>query len=373
MNRGITAYVLITCLGLCMGGTAVAFEYHLRGQLSGWYLEAREEGDRVYSAGVRYIPQLDLLQEITTGSFVDLEASVNAWAALMSADPGDDADLDLYRLKIRYATAMTETRLGLQVMNFGPAYLLRPLRWFDRLDPRDPLKLTDGVYALLFKFTAPNNANIWLWGLHYNDELKGYEFMTTSDDRPEFGGRLQFPIGPGEAALTVNNRKVDPQLTGSEEISESRFAIDGRWDIEIGLWFEAVLQQQTGVRISTAWTKTATIGADYTIGIGNGIHILLEHMVSCVSTKEPMLDPGRDTKVSALMLGYPSGYLDYFNAICFYDWENGDFYSFLSWQRTWDDFALNLSLFHNPQQVENGLDSMSARGTGGQAIVMFNH
>ena len=65
MNRNITAYILIFLAVLCSSVTAYSFEYHLRGQLSGWYLEARDDGDRIYSAGIRYIPQLDLLQEIT--------------------------------------------------------------------------------------------------------------------------------------------------------------------------------------------------------------------------------------------------------------------------------------------------------------------
>jgi hypothetical protein len=373
MNRGITAYVLITCLGLCMGGTAVAFEYHLRGQLSGWYLEAREEGDRVYSAGVRYIPQLDLLQEITTGSFVDLEASVNAWAALMSADPGDDADLDLYRLKIRYATAMTETRLGLQVMNFGPAYLLRPLRWFDRLDPRDPLKLTDGVYALLFRYVALNNSSVWLWGLYGNEEPKGAEIFPSSDDRPELGGRLQVPLGPGETGFSFHSRMVESPIPASGAFDEKRFGFDGRWDIEIGLWFEAVHQVHYGEGAFDQSTTSLMVGADYTLGIGNGLHVLGEHMATSLWSDELSSDMDDINHISAFMLGYPSGYLDYSNAIGLYDWENGDFYSFLSWQRSWDNFALNLSLFHNPEQVEEGLRSMSARGTGGQVIVMFNH
>jgi hypothetical protein len=373
MNRKITAYALIVCFVLCLSGTAVAFEYHLRGQISGWYLEARDEGDRIYSAGVRYIPQLDLLQEITAESFVDLEVSANAWAAIMSGDPGDDADLDLYRLKFRYATATTETRLGLQVINFGPAYLLRPLRWFDRLDPRDPLKLTDGVYAVLFKYVASNNSNIWLWGLYGNDDPKGSEIFPSSGDRPELGGRLQAPLGPGEMGFSVHSRTVENPIPVSDAFDEMRFGFDGRWDVEIGLWFEAVHTEQYGEGMLDMSTTMVMAGADYTLGIGNGLHVLGEHMVTSIQGGELISDLDDVTHISALMLGYPSGYLDYFNAIGFYDWENGDFYSFLSWQRTWDDFALNLSLFHNPEQVEEGLRSMSARGTGGQVIVMLNH
>jgi hypothetical protein len=373
MKKYITAYVLIFLAGILSSSTAYAFEYHLRGQLSGWYLEARDDGDRVYSAGVRYIPQLDLLQNITAESFADLEASANAWATIMSGDPGDDADIELYRLKLRYATARTETRLGLQVINFGPAYLLRPLRWFDRLDPRDPLKLTDGVYALLFKIVAQNNTNIWLWGLYGNDDPKGPEIFPSSDDRPELGGRLQAPAGPGEIAFTFHSRMVDNPIPMQDAVDEMRFGLDGRWDVEIGLWFEATHNTQYGEGDLDMSTTMVMGGADYTLGIGNGLHVLGEHMVTSIQGGELVSGLDDVTNISALMLGYPSGYLDYFNAICFYDWDNRDFYVFGSWQRTWDDFALNVSIFHNPERVEDGLESMSARGTGGQVILIFNH
>jgi hypothetical protein len=291
----------------------------------------------------------------------------------MSGDPGDEAELELYRLKLRYATATTETRLGLQVINFGPGYLLRPLRWFDRLDPRDPLKLTDGIYAALFRYTAQNNTNIWLWGLYGNEDPKGSEILSSADDRPELGGRLQAPAGHGEIAFTFHSRMVDSPVPMIGAFDEMRLGLDGRWDIEIGLWFEAVHTKQFGDGSLDMSTTMVMAGADYTLGIGNGLHVLGEHMVTSMQGGELLSDVDDTANISALMLGYPSGYLDYFNAICFYDWDNSDLYFFGSWQRTWDDFALNVSLFHNPEQADEGLETMSARGTGGQVIVIFNH
>ena len=57
---------------------------------------------------------------------------------------------------------------GLQKINFGSATMLRPLMWFDQVDPRDPLQLTDGVWGVLGRYYFLNNANIWLWGLYGN-------------------------------------------------------------------------------------------------------------------------------------------------------------------------------------------------------------
>jgi len=371
VSRNIAAYILI-CAAPLASGPAASIEYDLRGQASAYHLESRSDGGRAHGSGIRYIPIFELAQRLPGTTFIDLDAAVDAWAATGSSME-DDWDIELYRLELRFATARSETRLGLQKINFGPGRLLRPLRWFDRLDPRDPLQITEGVYAMRFICTAPDNANLWLWGLYGNDDPKGYEFMETSDDRPELGGRLQIPMGPGELGLTVHNRKVDPGLPGAPSFGESRFAVDGRWDVLVGAWFEAVLQQQTAVRMSTAWTKTVMMGTDYTFGVGSGLHVLIEHMWSRVTTKEPMLDPGIDTDVSAFMLGYPVGYLDYIQAIGYYDWENEEYCQFASWQRTWDNLAVNLSLFHNPELTATGLATAMTAGTGGQIILMYNH
>ena len=363
-----TIYILI-CAILLAGARAKAIEHSLSGQISAYHLEARNEGERSYSTGIRYIPLLELLKETGGGNFIDLEASLNAWAATGIVD---DHDIELYRLKLRYATARTETRLGLQTINFGPGFLLRPLRWFDRLDPRDPLHLTDGVYALRFSYVAQNNTNIWLWGFYGNDEPKGYEFMPTSDERPEFGGRLQIPVGPGELGATVHSRRAKASMAFLDEIDEIRFALDGRWDIEIGIWFEAMLQRQGSDDLETTWSQMLMVGSDYTLGIGSGLHILIEHMAAAVTTEFPMSAWDEDHHMTAVMLGYPIGYLDYIQAIGYYDWESDDYYQFLSWQRSWDNLAINLSLFHNPVQVDQGLQA-TAGGTGGQILLMYNH
>jgi hypothetical protein len=374
MKTDNVSYVIISCAAilsiLAASASCSAAPIEFMGQLSTWHREAAFEGERRYSSGIRYIPRLEILKDFGGGRIMDLEASLNAWAALGDAE---DTSSELHRLKLRFATARTETRLGLQVINFGPAYILRPLRWFDRLDPRDALQLTDGVYALRFKYVAQNNANLWLWALYGNDELKGYETMRTAEEKPEFGGRVQSPLGPGELALTFHNRKVDPPFPLLPQLGESRFALDGRWDVKVGLWFESVLQRLNGPGISTSWIRTATVGADYTLGLGNGLHVLCEHMAASVTTDEPMLGPGRDTNVTAILLGYPAGYLDYFTAIGFYDWESDEYYQYFAWKRTWDTMVLDVSLFHYPASEALPGRSISSAGTGLQIMMIFNH
>ena len=351
-----------------------ATEYDLRGQASGWHIETRNQGDRYYNSGLRYIPQLSLVQTIGGDRFLDLEISLNGLVSTGSSEADEDASLDLYRLKFRLATAQTETRLGLQKLNFGPAVLLRPLMWFDRLDPRDPLGLTEGVYALRFRYDALNNASLWLWGLYGNNDTKGYELFLTAEGKPEFGCRLQYPLLDGEMALTMHTRKADIPFAGLGDFRENRLALDGRWNMEIGLWLESVFQQQRFNALRHECTKMTTLGTDYTFGIGNGLYTLFEHMAIVLS--DDFLWWEEDYQVSAYSLNYPIGFLDNISATGFYFWDDGKYSQYLAWQRSWDNWILNLDLFYYPDLKDQYIpyeDEFPGRGYGGQAIIIFNH
>ncbi|KPL18112.1 MAG: hypothetical protein AMJ92_09505 [candidate division Zixibacteria bacterium SM23_81] len=368
-------FVWLIIVGWAFEGIhAEAVEYDLRGQASGWHLEGRDSGDWYYNQGLRYIPQFTLAQSLAENHFLDLEISLNGFISASSSDHADDSDVELYRLKIRFATAQTETRVGLQKINFGPAQLLRPLRWFDRLDPRDPLNLTDGVYGLRFKYDALNNASLWFWGLYGNDETKGFELLPTVEGKPEFGGRLQYPFLNGELAFAFHTRKVLAPPMDSGDFRENRLALDGRWDIEIGLWFESVLQRQRSDTLPFEWTEMMTLGMDYTLGIGNGLHVLGEHM-AIVSSEGPF-GWEDDRQVSAYSMNYPLGYLDNLSAMGFYSWDEKEYSQYLCWQRTWDNWILKLSLFHYPTWDDVELpyrgDILSS-GYGGEVLVVFNH
>lgn len=408
MSRVWSIRIGVTCLiavglraGVCFVTAAClvrpaptyAADHDLRGQVSGWITGSSDNGERFHNGGIRYIPQYTFLQLIDGERFFDLDVSLNGWAAFGSGEDADDADLELYRLTARFATPRTEIRIGLQKINFGPAFLLRALMWFDSLDPRDPLQLTDGVYAARFSYVATNNASLWLWGLYGNDDLKGIEMLPSEEERPEFGGRLQLPVPGGELAFTYHNREVNGAPLFIHDFTENRFALDGRWDIEIGLWFEAVFQHQDfhDIFIASAphydldptigdpynpykWAKIMMLGADYTLGIGNGVHVLCEHMAFAFS-HEPF-GWKEDQQTSAYSVNYPIGYLDNVSAIGFYSWETEHYYQYLAWQRTWDNLILKLGLFHYPDPgVPGGVYTRQLLGTGygGQVTVIFNH
>ncbi|MCK5168244.1 MAG: hypothetical protein KAQ75_00080 [Bacteroidales bacterium] len=119
------------------------------------------------SAGLRYIPDLKSSSKLGDNIILKTNLSFNAYASslLYGLDSIEtDFKIKPYRLQLGFSGNQFDARLGLQKINFGSAALLRPLMWFDKIDPRDPLQLTDGVYGVLGRYYFLNNANIWLWG-----------------------------------------------------------------------------------------------------------------------------------------------------------------------------------------------------------------
>ena len=144
----LLAALLIVCLtGLSRPGRLSAQTLDLHGQLSGWFIvNDREPSTPVFS--LRYLPSLMVERTFGEDRLLDGELSVNAYASAEAA--GWDrlsaaSRLKPYRAWARIKTSRFEARGGLQKINFGSATLLRPLMWFDSVDPRDPLQITEGV------------------------------------------------------------------------------------------------------------------------------------------------------------------------------------------------------------------------------------
>ncbi len=352
----------------------------LSGQASGWSTVTKDD----WRLGLRYIPELSLNQSLTDDLVFDFEAATDAhWFAQYDGSEylEGDAEVELYRLWGRVASPQLELRLGLQKLSFGPATLLRSLMWFDTLDPRDPLSLTDGVYALLGRYYFLNNANIWLWALYGNDELRGRETLPADKHNVEFGGRVQLPVGPGEAGLSYHQRRVDPSgtwLTAAypkqKPFVEQRIGLDGKWDVGVGLWFEATLTQQDFELPEPCYERLLSIGVDYTFAIGNGPHLLFEQFLR--SQSDTAFESGSSQSISALSMDYPLTLLDTVSVITYHDWDSRDWTHFLAWRRTYDRWQLQISGFWGPDQASATRDSAGAAsysGKGIQIMLVLNH
>ncbi|MGB4704947.1 MAG: hypothetical protein WBI18_07740 [Candidatus Saccharicenans sp.] len=352
-------------------------QIELSGLFSTWGGFSRASGQSLGQLGVRFLPEFSLTfvppSRKASASNFTIEGSLNLQGSL-TVQPGAENQfsgrLKPYRLSLRYAAPRFEARLGLQKISFGSASLLRPLMWFDRIDPRDPLQLTDGVYALLLRAYFSSRTNLWAWTLYGNDDPKGWEILPTRRRRPEAGLRAQVPIGPGELGFTAHRRRVEFNLAMAASnpalhliplkqssplaftFTETRLAADGKWDIGPGIWFEAALIEQRSPYLAFPWQRALTIGLDYTFALGNGLHLLGEYYQSDLSTgafSGITCAPFR-ARFLATSISYPLSFIDQLAAIFFYDTRSRDFYSFVRWQRQYDRWSIHLMAFWNPAE-----------------------
>lgn len=376
--------LFVLVLAIRFGGARLSAEdLELKGQAAIWFSlsTGRPSTPRF---GLRYIPELSLWSEDGMGHRLDAVFAANAFLTGSAAGwkhLDTDGRVRAYRVWIRLSSAQFELRAGLQKINFGSAAIFRPLMWFDRIDARDPLQITAGVTGLLLRYYFENNANIWVWGLVGNSDPKGWEASPTKKGSAELGARLQVPLLAGEFALSYHRRKADlsehPEIPLPGEslfVPENRFGIDGKWDVGIGVWFEGALVHQAAGFVSLPYQRSFTVGADYTFGIGNGLHVLAEHFA--LTNASRILGGGPGLDFSAFSLSYPVGLLDSLSAFVYYDWENSQMFRFLSWRRTYDRWQLFLMGFWNPDdspffQTQQGNNLFG--GAGFQVMLVFNH
>lgn len=353
-------------------------ELSLSGMANAW-IGAGYSDSWTEQFGARYIPEFEFILPVKqklsfegefSGSFVSSYTNPSSEDKLYyKAKP--------YRMWLKLSGNQFEVRAGLQKINFGSASILRPLMWFDQLDPRDPLQLTDGVYGVLGRYYTLNNTNIWLWGL-YGNKTKGWEAYETRKGTVEFGGRLQFPVPGAEIGLTYHHRtghiEYNDPMAGmiDYDIPENRFAIDIRANLAIGLWIENAVSIMDNP-LSYKYSNMLTLGADYTFGIGNGVKLMAENLT--LSFIEGPLD-NNTVNLTATSLTYPLSLIANLSAIVYYDWDQDELYRFLNIGLTYDKFTFYIMGFWNPQRFSifdvNTAPSIF-NGRGLQVMAVFNH
>lgn len=350
------------------------------GQLSG-FTNYSPEADKDLLLGLRYIPELNYNLQLTKTKALSFQAAANIFGNLAfgPAQPAStDGELQPYRFWVRYTAQQLELRVGLQKIDFGSATLLRPLQWFNQIDPRDPLKLTHGVYAALGRYYFLNNANIWLWVLYGNQKTRGYEFFETNKNNPEFGGRFQMPVPKGELAFSYHHRTADAKslvpMGGFDNTPEDRFSIDGKWDVKVGLWFEAAhVRKAKNLGILTH-QSFVNLGLDYTFGLGNGLNVLGEHLL--MTNDKQAFGFKSTTHLTAATLSYPLTLFSNVSVVLYRSWATDDFSFFLNYEHQFKKTTGYIMLYYNPKTLqgiqENELVNTFS-GPGIRLMLVFNH
>lgn len=369
----------MTCMMFLSATVALPQKLSFSGQVSALHLEKIEKPWQSFT-GLRYIPEIKWKEPLNKSWNFDLEASANAYG--QAGTKGIDSitgsvTFKPYRIWGRLASERFELRLGLQKISFGSAAMLRPLMWFDHMDPRDPLQLTDGVYAALGRYFFQNNANLWLWGILPGKTVKGWEMLSTDRQRPEFGGRLQLPAGKGEVALSGHFRYLGTDqgraylpINLDERLPEYRLGLDGKWDIGPGIWFEGTYTYSKLPEVAIRHIRMLTLGADYTFGLGNGLTVMSEQFFYQMGAE--VFKNSTAMTFTALSLSYPVTLTYSISGMVFYHWGTKGWYRFINWTMNLNKISLHLIAFWNPDSFDLYQNTGNSNLMGGKGIqIMF--
>ena len=159
-----------------------------------------------------------------------------------------------------------------------------------------------------------------------------------------------------------------------KEIPENRFGLDVRFDVTVGLWFEGSWTRLNHDMGDLTNQQMATLGMDYTFGIGSGLGLTFEQFF--YSYGEKGIHFGNALNFSGLNLSYPLSMFDNISAMVYYNWKNNTTYNFLNWQRQLNHFTFHFIGYWNPGLI--GLPSQMGTtnrfaGKGLQVMVVWNH
>ncbi|WP_066214946.1 hypothetical protein [Flammeovirga sp. MY04] len=374
MKKQLT-YLLILISLHSFGQSSLEFN----GMFQGFTTYTNDSELKLWSGG-RYIPELKYEYKIDSLQSFSAYGSANLYADVQYAggDPKTNAYINPYRAWVRYAYANSEIRVGLQKIDFGSASILRPLQWFNQIDPRDPLGLTNGVYSALGKYYFKNNANVWFWVLYGNEERRGFDVLPSDKKSPEYGGRLQLPTPKGEIAFSYHHRNAiydnqDPVYPEYINTIENKYGIDGKWDVGVGLWFEgSYTKLQDPISIFTNQTLL-NLGTDYTI---NGLNIVFEHLFLWYGEEWNKADYRGNT--SAISFNYPISFFDNVSLMVYQDWTNNGTGAFASYNHDFNLWTGYFMLYYNPTTqitspiVNNDLNQFTS-GFGVRFMAIINH
>lgn len=385
MNESMYRFLVVVLLcPVWLPNLVLSTPLRWEGQVSAWGTVNDTDSTNAQIAA-RYINGISILSNPGNSLSADAYIAANTYLENrfnyndQSLNSKDVTEVKLHRCYTRLTMTNVELRIGLQRLNFGSAVLLRPLKWFDSLDPRDAMQFSEGVYSALLRVFFNNNTNVWLWGLYGNDEVKGWELLPTKENQFELGCRIQYPVYKGELAFTYHRRKADLSsllklgipITTDMSI-EQRYAIDMRWDIEIGFWSEIVIVDRNNEFPLNRWQRFINLGADYTIEIGNGLGVNGEYF-EIGEPAEPF-GSSNPTQFIAGSLDYSLGIADAIKGVFFHDLEEKESYTFLTWIHKLDNWQFSINVFWNPPASNLNYDSESIlTGKGIQATVNFNH
>jgi hypothetical protein len=115
-------------------------------------------------------------------------------------------------------------------------------------------------------------------------------------------------------------------------------------------------------------------GLDYTFNVGNGLYVIAEYF--SYSNASEILGTGNGADLLATSFSYPVNIINNIQAVVYYDLSHHDFYRFINFSWTYDNWIIYFMGFWNPEnyQIYQDLGNIHLfSGYGAQVMVVFNH
>ena len=335
----VLRYLLLVLIYLNIKTFLFSQSYSIKGQL--WATGVSVENQPKIMSQLGYIPTVSAYNKLSHDSMVDLEWAYRFDRSFKGDSPEEHHD-KLYRGWLRYSNQVIEARFGLQKISFGPARVLRPLAWFDTIDPEDPTDQTVGVEAFRLRFFPSNSLALWTW------------IMKSESNTLSYGGRGEVSTSLGEWGFTLHQ---------APDESNTQIGIDFRYDGFLGFWFESTgFFTEDQEILSEDRHSLMTLGADYTLPLGTGLLIMSETLRSEGWSSKTNATTSNQT-ISAFMISLPLGMFHHFMFISNLDWDENNSYNYLRWSSTYDSFSINCMTSINPNEMGNSL----------QLMLIYNH
>ncbi len=227
----------------------------------------------------------------------------------------DDFESEFFRAWLRAGNETVKIRGGRQAILFGAGALFRPLGFFDNRNISGVVPLTRGVDGLRTTvFLSPDTfIDSWL-------------VSADKDSRVVAGGRIESQVSGVETGLVFQyHPETDLEFLPEfdRELFQLGYHLKGEYGI--GYWNEArfdfgVESFEDNLRFDSVW------GADYTLNVGEGLHVLVEYFLSAKNNPDPLI-PLDDTTLHqvGVMMDQPFGVDLVWRLFGFFDLRDGGF------------------------------------------------
>jgi hypothetical protein len=203
---------------------------------------------------------------------LDYELSADAkWADGPSVQSGlrDESDIDFFRAWLRLDNGKLTVRGGRQKILFGSASIFRPLGFFDTRDVTGVVPETRGVDSVRSTYFIDDTTS-----------LQGWLVPAKINERVIVGMRLEKLLGELEVGAVIQyhpETDLDDLPGFSQEMIQLGYHLKGEY--EVGYWNEGRLDIEN-INGENPLRFDTVLGVDYTLDVGEGLHVLAEYFLS---------------------------------------------------------------------------------------------